>query len=512
MFRTKKFLNFIVTLSLIFIVLVACNGNKNVSNSIEENANENKNGQQEEPYTISIMAKLHTPETPNEKLLKLLEDATNTKLDIQWVPDNNYDERLSTAFATGSLPQVVAMNFNSFVKFKDAIRADQFWEVGPYLDEFENLSKLKEEILANTMVDGKLYSLYQGRPLSRQGMIYRKDWADKLGLSAPTNTDEFYEMLRAFSEDDPNGSGTNDTIGLTDRSDLIYGAFKTVASWYGTPNEWGEKDGQLLPEFMFPAYMDTLNFLREVHSNGYINQDFPVTSKTDQQALFKNGTAGVYVGSMADVEGLYNDAITLNPDLELDVQNYVEGPQGEFGVWSIPGFNGILLFPKSEIETEDDLRKILGFYDQLMTPEVANLLVWGVEGEHYTVKDGRALPNADNQKKIDTEVRPYLSLEIGEPETSGRYEGYFTYEVKAKAEELIKDNENYLIKNPTVTLDSETFIQNSERLKLIMVDATYKYILGQIDEEGFEKAITDWKNQGGDKVIEEFNTHYQQIN
>ena len=66
--------------------------------------------------------------------------------------------------------------------FKEAIRDDQFWEIGPYFEEFKNLGKLKEAVVKNTMVDGKVYSLYQGRPLSRQGLIYRKDWADKLGL------------------------------------------------------------------------------------------------------------------------------------------------------------------------------------------------------------------------------------------------------------------------------------------------------------------------------------------
>lgn len=95
-----------------------------------------------------------------------------------------------------------------------------------------------------------MYALYQGRPLSRQGIIYRKDWADNLGLSAPTTTDEFYEMLKQFTENDPNGTGENDTIGLADRGDLNSGAFKTVASWFGTPNNWGEKDGELRPDFM----------------------------------------------------------------------------------------------------------------------------------------------------------------------------------------------------------------------------------------------------------------------
>ena len=390
------------------------------------------------------------------------------------------------------------------MQFKEGIRDGQFWEIGPYLDQFENLSKLNEEVLKNTMVDGKLYSLYQARPLSRQGMIYRKDWADTLGLDAPENTDEFYEMLKAFTEEDPDGNGEDDTIGLTDRNDVIFGAFDTVASWFGTPNNWGEQDGQLLPDFMFPEYMDTLNFFRDLHSNGYINQDFPVTSKSDQQELFKNGTAGVYVGSMGDVQLLYDDAKVINPEVELDVHNRVKGPDGEFQVWSIPGYNKAILFPKSAVESEEELLKILGFLDELMSTELSNLLQWGIEGEHYQVTDGGAEAIADMQV-LATEVSAYKMIEVGGPESNGRYEGYFSYEPLAEAEELFKDNAEHLVTDPTVRLESPTYVERGERLDQIIVDATYQYIIGQIDEAGFEAAIQEWREEGGNQVIEEYN-------
>lgn len=90
------------------------------------------------------------------------------------MPASNYQDRMSTAFATGNMPEVANIPIEG--NFKEAIRDGQFWEIEPYLDEFENLKKLKKEILDNTRVDGKLYALYQGRPLSRQGIIYRKDW------------------------------------------------------------------------------------------------------------------------------------------------------------------------------------------------------------------------------------------------------------------------------------------------------------------------------------------------
>ncbi|MBS4207859.1 extracellular solute-binding protein [Bacillus sp. FJAT-50079] len=493
--------------------LAACS-NESASNNNEGSKGSNDSKEKEEvvvePAKFTIMANLHTPEVPSDKIEKIIEEKTGADITIQWTPDSNYEEKLSTSFATGTFPEAVFMkNITTFLQFKEAIRDGQFWEIGPYLDEFPNLKKLNETVLDNTKVDGKLYTLYQGRPLSRQGLIYRKDWAEKLGLPEPTNVEEFREMARAFTEDDPDGNGKNDTFGLTDRSDLIYGAFKTVASWHNTPNGWGEKDGQLLPEFMFDEYVDTMDFFKDLRDNGYINQDFPVTSKEDQQAFLKNGTAGMYVGSMHDVQSLYNDAVKINPDIQLDVQNKIVGPDGEYRVWSLPGYGTVVMFPKSAVKDEAQLKGILAFFDKLVTPEVSNTLYWGVEGEHYTVQDGQALPSEDSDL-TDREVKPYQALEIGEPQTNGRYEGLATYEVKAKADELVIENEQYLIHDPTNALDSPTHIEKGEILSQLITDATYNYILGKLDKSGFDKVVEEWKKGGGEKIIEEFNEAYSQ--
>lgn len=496
----------LMLLAVLLLVTAACSDSSSESSGDNEGSEEGSDG----TFSFSMMANLHTPEVPDEKVLNKIEEVTSTDIEIQWVPDNNYEDRLNTAFATNSLPDAVFLkNQATFIQFREAIQDGQFWEVGQYLDEFENLSKLKQNVLDNTKIDGELYTLYQGRPLSRQGIIYRKDWAENLGLEAPTTTDEFMEMVRAFTEDDPDGNGKDDTFGLTDRSDLIYGAFKTVSSWFGTPNYWGgEKDGQLLPEFMFDEYVQTMDFFKEMHENGYINQDFPVTSKPDQQEFIKNGTAGVYVGAMSDVGSLHDDAIAINPDAQFDVHNYVEGPSGEFGVWSIPGYGNLVMFPKSSVESEEELKKILGFFDQMMSPEVANYAYWGFEGEHYELVDGAA--KVLDSDKNEREVKPYQAIEIGEPETNGRYLGYFDYEPKAKSEELFLENEEHLINDPTVPLYSETYVKEGGTLQQIITDATYNYILGQIDKDGFDKAIEEWKSQGGDKIIEEYNASYEE--
>ncbi|TDQ36785.1 extracellular solute-binding protein [Aureibacillus halotolerans] len=478
------------------LLVAGCANNESASSGGSE-------GGENTPFSFSLLLNLHTPETPNERLEIMMEEATNTELTVQWTPSNTYGEKLNTAFVTGSAPEAILVNTAELILFKESVRDGQFWELGPYLDDYENLSKLYDETLDNAKIDGKLYSLYMGRPRSRTGLIYRKDWADNLGLDAPTTTDELYNMLRAFTEDDPDGNGKDDTIGLTDRAGI--GTFQAMGTWFGGPNMWGEKDGKILPEFMFPEYKQTLNYFKDIYENGYINQDAQVTSKTDQQAMLKNGTAGVYIGTMGDVLSLYDDAKAINPDVEFDVHNYVEGPDGTFGVRSNPGYGSLIMFPKSAVETEEELKKILEFYDYLMTPEGANLIIWGVEGEHYEVVDGKAKQIEENRTLIDNQVTPYSAFEIGEPATSGRYEGAFDYEPRAKAEELYKDNAQYAVMDASLGLDSETYITKSESLMQIIEDATFKYALGQIDEEEFDEAIEEWKAAGGQQVIDDFN-------
>lgn len=236
----KKSFTLLLSALLTFSMLTACSGNNNNNKEAAATKDPGTSGgtntattepapEPEKPTEIKIMLPLNTTETPPDTIKAEVEKLTNTKLTYQFFPADTYEEKLNSSFATGSLPQVTYLkNQTTFLQMKEAIKDGQFWEIGPYLTEFPNLNKLKPEILNNTKVDGKLYTVYIGRPLARQGIIYRKDWADKLGLKAPANLDELFAMAKAFTEQDPDGNGKKDTTGIVDRNELVYGAFKTV--------------------------------------------------------------------------------------------------------------------------------------------------------------------------------------------------------------------------------------------------------------------------------------------
>jgi putative aldouronate transport system substrate-binding protein len=163
------------------------------------------------------------------------------------------------------------------------------------------------------------------------------------------------------------------------------------------------------------------------------------------------------------------------------------------------------------VKSEEELKKVLAFFNQLMNPEVYNLLHYGIEGEHYEIVEGEAKGFMDeaNVAKRDKEVRPLLSMRIGGPETVDGLVAYADTELQRKTNELMADNSNILINDPAAAFNSTTRDQLGLPLQQVITDATYQFIMGDIDEAGFQAAIEKWKKDGGDKVIQEINEQYQ---
>ena len=61
-------------------------------------------------------------------------------------------------------------------------------------------------------------------------IIFRQDWLDKLGLKYPETLDDMKNVLIAFTNNDPDGNGKNDTYGYT--------AEKPSSSSGVTPFDW----------------------------------------------------------------------------------------------------------------------------------------------------------------------------------------------------------------------------------------------------------------------------------
>ncbi|MCS7464760.1 extracellular solute-binding protein [Paenibacillus doosanensis] len=473
---------------------------------------ERADGRDSDFKTIGLMIPLHQNQAPPPDMLRAVEQAVQAKLEIDWIPDDNYRDKIINALQTNSLKQVTYVNQSDYVYMKNAIRSGMFWEIGPYLQFYPNLKKLNKSILNETGVEGKIYSLYTERPASRQGVILRKDWLDRLHLQAPRTTDELYEALKRFATDDPDGNGVQDTLGIADRGDLTYGAFKTLGSYFGTPNNWGLQDGALVPDFKTKEYADTMNFMKKLVSEQIVNKDFAVTSKQIQRYMIINGKAGGFIGNLADAPRLLSELRKFEPQAELVLINRIKGPKGE-GIWSYPGYSGVFLFSKKAIKNEEELRSILGFFDRSLNKEPANLLQYGIEGKHYELKQGKVSVTEEMKLRYDTDVLPLTSLVVAGMDNENLLEPEDELEAPLVAEvnRLTKDNESMLIRDRTEGLSSPTYDMRGAELSDIIANATFNYILGKIDLAAFYNEVAAWESRGGADIIKEYNEAYKQI-
>lgn len=491
------------------LLLAACgNGDADTESATDTSNNDGTESVgSNEPAQITWMNMLHTASPPTDTIVNELEKYTNTELDFTWIPDASKEERLTTALASGNLADIVTLTILDNSSVRNALKAGMFWDIGPYVDEFDNLSEMSDDFRTSASIEGALYGVPFQKPLARNGIILRGDWLDNLGLDAPTTLDELYEVARAFTEDDPDGDGQANTVGFTDRSDLKYGAFKTLATYHGAPNEWKEENGKFTPQFDTAEYIAGMDYMKDLYDNGYINQDFAVTAKNDQQEAFAQGRAGIYIGSLTDARNLNSMAQGIQDNMEILQLNEMSVDGKNPVIWSDNnGVGGLLAFPKSEVKDEAELRAVLQFVNDLIDVEAYTLMTHGIDGVHSTI-DGNVAERIDDDL-WQQEVQPFSS---SRPREVG-YDFVADDPVKQISDELILLNEPLALLNPAYPLESETYTTYGSELAIIIEDATYKYILGEIDLSGFQAEVQRWYDQGGQAIVDEFNAAWEAIN
>lgn len=455
------------------------------------------------PMELSMMNLYLTPEPPkmDSEAMKLLQEYTNTKLNITWVPSSSYSEKVTASIAVaGDLPQLLLVKDDRNPAIIEAARAGLFWELGPYLKDYPNLKTMDATRLTNTSIDGKVYSIFRWRPIARNGVIIRKDWLDNLGLQEPKTLDDLVSVLKAFTYNDPDKNGKNDTYGIS--FDSSSAQIFHLLSIMGAPNTWEYKDGKMSPDFMTMPYMDTMKLLQQMFKDKLFNSDFPVVK--DRTVLVNQGKAGVYIGAYDDLNSRFTDLLKANPNAKLDTVASLSGPGG-MKVQGGTGYNSVYMIPKTSVETEAELKQVLTYIDKLGDEKVQNLMTWGIEGKHYKVENGQAV-RIDEKVFTDEVYNNLFQLMVfdGSKALPGKLDPSVD-----KYNKLIQNNEKLAVANPALPLLSKTYMEKGKQLDQVITDARTKFILGELDEKGFQQAVVNWQKLGGDQVMSEYKTEYE---
>jgi putative aldouronate transport system substrate-binding protein len=511
----KKKISSVFILALIMLLVATCNKKNAVSGS------EEPSGLQGDSFVITAMHPYMTTEPPpnDHEIFKMIERETGAKWDITWVPSGGHDEKVILILSSGDFPMLLnGKNQSRMPTMIDAQRAGLFWELpDSLLSEFPLvLGKLDSNLKMNLMVDGKLYSLPQERPIGREVIVFRRDWLTKLGLSDPKTIADIDKVARAFATQDPDGNGKNDTVGIAVRDATILSLADWLCIANGGVQGWDIQNGQFVQSFITQPFIDALDLLRAWYRDKIINQDF-VTFKAvqDQHDAFMAQRAGMMFPCSLDdalkLDGIYSVA----PDAVIDVLATVTDKNGKEFVRGGTGNSGAHFFSKKAIKTEDDLKRILRVIDAINDPkgDIFMALVWGLKDRHYTLDaQGRITQTQDQKELRNREIDNFVQFRT--------YFDHRAYDparvVVSLLQERIYEGWNYNssmgVYDPSIPLVSDTYIEVGNQLNNIRKDAIVRYVMGEIDLNEYKAEYQHWLDAGGAKVAAEYTVAYKQQN
>lgn len=453
-----------------------------------------------------------------EEILTQIEDYCNVNLEIEWVLSDVTEERTTLAMANpATMPMIMTWSGELTGNVVNAAKQGAFVDLSEYIwdsEKYPNLSQMNENVADTLTVDGKLIAIPRTRDIGRYGFSYRQDWADKLGLDEPQTIDDVYEMLYAFTYEDPDGNGVDDTYGMEMTS--YTGPFDIIQTWFGCGNGWAEVDGQLIPVHMQDEYKEALDWLRQVYEEGLMPPDWAVRTTDTWSNGCKTGESGVYIDVMDGGRRIWDYFVAeetwtpsvANPD-EPASMNLLGAVNGK--TLATSGYNGYFTLSASTCDTPEKIEAALTLLDKLNDNEMRLLTEYGIEGVNWETDENGYLVDLDvedttlaaNYAGLN-QMLAYLPRYTPEPapELNERTQAQNDVYIENEAVAVFNPASSYLA-------NSATYSDVGATLADIITQARTQYICGEIDEAGLQAAADQWLSQGGQAIIDEVNEQYQ---
>lgn len=327
----------------------------------------------------------------------------NVDMDFVAISWSDWVEKQRIWINSGDMPDVLFWDFNysDYLNFSEQgmIRAlPEGWE-----ETYPNLAAMVKKSGIYDFVkeagDGTFYGFPRttvftdntdenGDVVDRWAYLYRKDWAEKLGIEVPEviSFDELLNLAEAFVTQDPGENGEGKTIGIAGNPDKIC---KTFIENYNSYCDTFEKkeDGTYCSGIMQEETLEGVKALYRAYQAGLVDPNF--FSNNEETALdqFYAGLAGIHIRNMT-VENLnkyLDDFATANPELNAEDcigVAVVTGADGKIHGyaencwWTFAVFNPDL--------TDEEMDRILSMMDYLVTDEGMKLMNYGIEGVDYS--------------------------------------------------------------------------------------------------------------------------------
>ena len=303
-----------------------------------------------ETLVIGIQTNSLVTDYVDNYLTKRLEEDLNIKIEIYELPADTSEvqSKMSLLASTPEdLPDVIMTKVLTSEMIYNYGSNGIFIPLNDYINDPElstNLNALDEKVRSNMVnsvmsPDGNVYCLTSYDPVDmneRPNRLYiNTAWLEKLGLEIPTTTEELYEVLKAFVEQDPNGNGKKDEIGAygwmgtfgENMVDTLMNAFIYCNRKLNKGLSLSEDGETVIAPFATEEWRAGLEYMARLASEGLLDTSMFTIDATQFKAVLNAETSVVGLvgaGSRSNWTDCNN-----NPNFqELTLIAPLEGPYG----------------------------------------------------------------------------------------------------------------------------------------------------------------------------------------
>ncbi|MHA6483511.1 extracellular solute-binding protein [Paenibacillus sp. strain BS8-2] len=555
--KKRKVLNTAIVLGTAVSMLVACSsGNNNNDNAnatkqpegstapVESSQPTNASGKFDPPVKITTVSpnigadnKFPAGDTLNDNFhTRWAKEKLGIEMETLWSVNDNtaYTTKQKLMLAGNEKMPDVMLVYNELID--DFISSGKFMDITEAFDKYAP-ERLKEafakdpDLWIRVQKEGKRYGL----PVMTDGavnsiMFIRQDWLDKLNLKAPTTIAELENVMDAFVNQDPDGNGKKDTIGISlsgktnlatwnATADFVFGAYGQM------PEQWYKADdGTLQYGSINPSVKTALGKLSEWFEKDYLDKAFGTLDNTKAGESFTQGKSGIYVGPT------YVPSTTFEKG-GMDVSvvkayRIPEGPDGLFGSTAAAKTNHAYLFNKDFAHMD----AFFAYLDKMMKPyaEDSEFYYGFEEGLDYKMVDGKPDYKAADLRKPEgfsagnymlvknytvpvDNSQMYIDLLAGKTPVTPTELNVVTWP-KARQEALAIDGQikaKQGFQNAFQGQPTKTMQQKGELLLKMERETFLKIVYGEQPLDSFDTFVENWNKAGGDEVTAEVNEWYK---
>lgn len=337
-----------------------------------------------------------------------------------------------------------------------------------------------------------------------KGWLIRQDWLDKLGLPVPVTYQDYYNVLKAFKEQDPNGNGKADEVPFMNRNETS-GIYDLLVFW-DTAIEWKLADGKVVYGPSEDNFKEAVKNISQWYKEGLIDKEIFTRGPQAREVLFGDNVAGSthdfmqsttkFNETLAEQVPGFN-MVPIPPPQNIHGQHVEDTANAKYANhgWGIGSSN------KHPVET-------IKYFDFWYGEEGKILGNYGVKDDTYTVDANGEIQLTDKVKDGNILENMYLvGAQLEFPRLGDSAFGRFVNTPLVEEGFKMYTEGNYMKEQfPVLNYTEEEQKRKEElngALNTYVNEMFQKWVLGRDSVEiGFDAFLKQMKSMGMDELVQ----------